>query len=225
MKLTTILAALLMSATVAFSQGSIVFNNGVVGAVRTRVYQPLATSPTVSRHGNGTNDFPAGTTDWTGAIACAGTNFTVQLWGGPTTASDDQLTVGQGLATAGFRTGNAAGFINTPVGLNPTIEGVLAGQNARIQIRAWDNMLGTVNSWSAAMANPSIARGASPSFISDPLGGGPITSPNLVGQDLDPGPGITRGPGLESFSLAVPEPSIIALGVLGLGALLFRRRK
>lgn len=225
MKLTTILAALLMSATVAFSQGQIVFNNSVSGQVRARIYAPVATDPTRSRIGNGPTDVPAGTTDWSDAVGLSGTNYTVQLWGGPTSATEAQLTLGGGNATANFRTGTAAGFINTPVGQAPSIAGVIGGQNANIQLRAWDNLNGAITSWAAAMANPLVARGASPMFISDPLGGGPITPPNLVGQDLDPGPGVTRGPGLLSFSLAVPEPSIIALGVLGLGALLFRRRK
>jgi len=214
MKLTTILAALLMSATIGFSQGSIVFNNRVTGTIITHIYAPLASSPANSRFGQGTNDFPVGSTDYTGAVGLAGTGFTVQLWGGPASATANELTLATN-GTAVFRTGAAAGFIQQPSGANPTVaQGItLPNQNlpAAIQLRAWDNAGGTITSWAAAMATPGLAIGSSPLFISQNLGGGPITSPNLVG--------------LQTFSLAVPEPSIIALGVLGLGVLLFRRRK
>jgi hypothetical protein len=74
--------------------------------------------------------------------------------------------------------------------------------------------MGTVTSWAQVMAaGGAIAGAASDAFEVGPLGGGVISPPQTVG--------------LRSFQLtqAVPEPSLIALGALGLGGLLLRRRK
>jgi len=211
MKLTTILAALLMSATLAFSQGSIVFNNRVTGQVVTHIYGPEPGATQVPRFGNGATDFPVGSQTYGGALL-AGTGFTVQLWGGPSGTAPNLLTLAAGNGTATFRTGAAAGFISQPSGLNPTINGVPENSAATIQLRAWDNAGGTITTWAAAMASTSTAHGASLPFVSPVLGGATVTSPNLIG--------------LTSFNLqVVPEPSIVALGVLGLGALFLRRRK
>ena len=86
---------------------------------------------------------------------------------------------------------------------------------AEILIRVWDNRNGQITTWAAA-SDPAanIAHGESlPFVVADQLGGGLILPPTLRG--------------LESFQLfSVPEPSVIALGVLGAGCLfLLRRRK
>src|ERR1035437_10600970 len=49
-----------------FAQGIIAFQTRVVGTHITRVYAPLASNIYLSQRGNGTADFPVGTTVWTG---------------------------------------------------------------------------------------------------------------------------------------------------------------
>ena len=76
--------------------------------------------------------------------------------------------------------------------------------------RVWDNMDGTVNSYAAASR-----RMESVAFQSAPLGDNfnPATIPAMQG--------------LTTFGIiwCIPEPSTHALLVVGLGALLLRRRK
>jgi len=61
------------------------------------------------------------------------------------------------------------------------------------QLRVWNNLGGTVTSWAAAKANPTLARGSSVLFtVPAPLAGD-VTPPNLVG--------------LTSFNLVAPEPT------------------
>jgi len=121
------------------------------------------------------------------------------------------------VASATFRTTAAtAGFFIAPTAAQ-NVPGTTAGAFGTFQLRAWDNKGGTVGTWAAAMADPTIARGSSALFTPTfPLGG--LTSPPTTPPGLQ---------GLTSFNLVavVPEPGVIALGVLGLGALLLRRRK
>ena len=88
------------------------------------------------------------------------------------------------------------------------IPGVDAGGNVKFRFRAYKTSAG---SWDAAGND----RGASADFsiASGSLGGGLTPPANLVG--------------ITGFSVGgvIPEPSTIALGVLGAAALLFRRRK
>lgn len=87
------------------------------------------------------------------------------------------------VASTGFRTGGLnAGYIVAPP--SPVaVPGVPAGNQAKLQLRAWNNQGGTVTSWSSAQANATtVASGASPSFTSLPLGdGGLIPTPSLAG--------------------------------------------
>jgi hypothetical protein len=102
-------------------------------------------------------------------------------------------------------------------GTTPAVPGVAGGSadRAKFIIRAWDNRGGTITTWQQVLQDPNIARGESFIFtVNQQLGLAPsITPPNISG--------------FESFQLhVVPEPSVIALGVLGAGCLfLLRRRK
>jgi hypothetical protein len=112
--------------------------------------------------------------------------------------------------TTPFRTGNAAAFFTE---VNPfTVPGVQPGESARFQVRAWQGAA----TYDAALTTPTAYHGASAIFAEDALGGTPpgggLPVPNPTPDNL------------VAFQL-VPEPSTMALGVLGAAALLFRRRK
>jgi hypothetical protein len=203
----------------AFSQGQINFHNLIGGSgatsIRAPIFGPEGNNPNSMDQRQGQpplasgSPFPVGTTTYTGD-RLSGTGFTAELWAGALGTADSALTaVPTGGRVSSFQSGNAAGYFTA--GVTAVIDGVNIGQAARLQVRAWDNRGGTVTSWAAVMANPTVLRGWSTAFDSLTLGGGTTTPPNMVG--------------LTSFNLfvPVPEPSVIALGALGLGALLFRR--
>jgi len=229
MKKTLLVAGLMALAIGTYGQGTVNFNNFISGVLRSPIYDVEPGNPTAVMHGNGPSpSIPAGSTTYNGALL-AGTGFSVTLWG----AEGSSATLGQmaqlnttngATAVANFRTGTGAGLVNTtslPLG-NPLLAVPLANgidgnpYRGTFQVRAWNNLNGTITTWAQVMANPAVARGMSDLFSpSGALGGTdtpPATPPNLIG--------------LTSFNLAiVPEPSLIALGALGLGALLLRRRK
>jgi hypothetical protein len=77
-------------------------------------------------------------------------------------------------------------------------------------VQAWYNAGGTIATYAAAVA-AGVPYGQGAEFNVDGLGGGTVNPPNMINA--------------QSFSLtSVPEPSTIALGVMGIGAFLARRR-
>ena len=172
----------------ANGQGMIVFNNGV-NTVRTHCYAPLTGNPTLMQNGNGTNDLPVGTTDWTGwtRIGAAGNN--VQYGGNTTFAA---LLAAPGLnaaetslqpATAGgitsFHTGSAGGIVyGTTATFNNLTPDSTAG--ATVEMVAWDNCSGLYSTWALAQAAwqaGTIAAGKSPIMNLTATIGGPNTAP------------------------------------------------
>ena len=212
MKKTVITSLSLLAAVSVFGQGTINFTtkttSATLGSVTAPIYGVNPADMSTIKQGNASTN--GGSVDYTGHPLLAGTSFSASLFGGP---NDGAIVLGTGLATTTFRTqATLAGFVNPPVGPAPGIVGVDAGGAARLQIRAWDNKGGTVTTWADALLRQDVAKGISATFTSLPLGGGTLQPPNLQG--------------LTSFNLTVvPEPGVIALGVLGLGALLLRRRK
>lgn len=104
-----------------------------------------------------------------------------------------------------FRTGAAAPYLTAQ---NVDVPGVKPGTSANFVLRAWVG-----SSFDAASARGESAQFTVANLGGDPGGGAPpILPPKLNG--------------LQSFAIVtVPEPSTIALGVLGAAALLIRRRK
>jgi hypothetical protein len=219
MKKHTLIAALSLACAVgAFGQGQINFNTragnpGEATYVYSPVYGVNTLAPSTQIRGNSTtNATQPGPANYGTAPLLTGTGFTAALFGGLAPITDERSPNLAFVATAVFRpVGAIAGNV---IGSAPFVPGVPGDSTARatFQLRAWDNVGGTITSWAAAMANPAIAQGSSALFtVPAPLGLGTVPPPNLVG--------------LTSFNLVVPEPGVIALGVLGLGALLLRRRK
>jgi len=208
-----IVAALALPVS-AFAQGtiaSITWANAIGTAPNFVLYAQIygldPTNPTQPKEGNTAAGRPIGTTVY-GGLPLSGTGFTVGLFFGAAGQPLDQRD------TTVFRTGGAAG---TWVTRTPGYTDILPGTAVTVQIRAWDNRNGQITSWTAVMADPTIPQGVS-GLLSHVMGGvDPLTGMTFpVQQTL----------GLRSFQLTmVPEPSLIALGALGLGALLLRRRK
>jgi len=222
MKKILLFTASLVVAASAFAQGTVQFNNIVsASSLRFPIYNIDPASPTLEKHGNTTTGQPAGVQTYGTAALLEGTGFTVELWGLVGTGNSSNSLAR--LAGTSFRTGPAAGFINTAllpggsslVAVPGAPIGTAATPSGTFQIRAWNNVGGTIGNWAAALALPAVARGASEIVNAGPLGGTGIpanTDPVLAG--------------MTSFNLhIVPEPSAIALGVLGLGTLMFLRRR
>lgn len=207
MKKLLLTLALVGSVSGAFAQGTIVYYNRVANSVVAPVYGPETPDPSVSKFGNTSAGFTAGTQTYTG-VALAGTGYFVGLWAG--TTAENLAFVPGSLDT--FRTAGFAGAIDNSGGVI-TIPGVGEGSSAFLQIRAWDNLGGTLTSWELATAPNGGApfRGASAVF----------SSPNLGGQAPPP-----NMAGLQSFNIyAIPEPSTFVLAGLGAAALMIIRRR
>ncbi|MGV3755777.1 MAG: PEP-CTERM sorting domain-containing protein [Verrucomicrobiota bacterium] len=139
-----------------------------------------------------------------GVTLLAGSGFSVQLFYGTVGAADNSLTaLGSPI---NFLTGGFSGYFSGGV---VQIPGFATGSQIQIQVRAWDNSGGSITSFANA-----LVRGSSTSFVSQNLGDSLTPSTIPVMNNLT------------SFQLAaVPEPTTIALGVLGGLGLLARRRR
>src|SRR5215831_4010695 len=150
MKKLILAACALTCAASVFAQGTVIFNNRLAGTLITHVYAPSAANPGLVQVGNGTADFAAGTTDWTGWTALNGTGFTAELWAA-NGANQPESSLQAATPTQTFRTTAAgAGFV---LGTTATLTGVPGDSPvATIALRVWDNQGGTITSWAAAQA-------------------------------------------------------------------------
>jgi len=151
----------------------------------------------------GSYDAPVFVGSLTGAKADA--TYMAQLYAGPSATS--LAPIG---APVPFRTGAAAGYVTSSTAVIPT---VAPGAVAQVQIRAWAAAAGA--SYESALA----ANGATGQSAILAITTGGAGSPPSLPANLD---------GLTSFAIGggvIPEPSVLALGVLGGLALLIRRRK
>jgi len=218
MKRTTAVVALLFGSLAGsdlLAQGQFQWGNVLGGfpAIIAPIYGVDPNNPTEVRRGNTATGTPLGTQTYAGTLL--GTGHTAAIFVGRTAAEVmANNTPPQLLGTALFRNnaqGAPTGRLATG-GFTAVAYGIPQGTpNVHYQFRAWDNMGGTVTSWVQVMA----AGGTIPSGQSEIL----VFSLPAIGT-----PPLTDG--IRSFQLTVvPEPSLLALGALALGALLLRRRR
>lgn len=165
-------------------------------------------------------------TDTLTGVPATGNAYLAQLYYGAAGAAEGSLvpvllnaspdtTVG---TTAWFGSGATAGYIlgSTGGGNRYTDPAVAApGATTSFQLRAWQASLGTT--WEEALANPLYQQGTTV------LGKSGIIQVPTSANNLDTPKPLT---GLAAFDLVpIPEPSVIALGAIGLVALVWRRRK
>jgi len=141
-----------------------------------------------------------------GTTRLSGTGFYAQLYGAA--AGGTLAAIGDALT---FSTGRPGYILATGVDTTRSIPGVTPGGNAQVQIRAWSASAGST--YEAALA----AGGA--------VGSSDVLTLATGGGGAPPGPPADLV-GLKSFSLnVIPEPSTLALGILGAALLVIRRRK
>jgi hypothetical protein len=145
-------------------------------------------------------------------------NFVAQLyWAAGSGAAESTLNAVTDPAAPFRAPGAGAGFWNAAANSpdNNRVVGVAVGANVSLQVRVWNTTDG------ATFALASVKPGAKvgKSNIITVAAGDPGVAP------ATPTPALMNG--LNSFTLTtvVPEPSTIALSLLGAGALLLRRRK
>jgi hypothetical protein len=196
LKKAIVMLALVASTALTYGQGTVNFN-------------------TLALKGTGT-DPRVLTSD--GVTFAAGTDFFAQLYAAPGTAAESALLpVG---SPVNLRTGANAGYVQTTgtstatgTTVNPSVTVTsVSGGPATVQLRAWSSAFATYDA--AVTANAAAGKSAllTLSATGAPNGAPPTPDVNLTG--------------LQGFTLSgVPEPSTIALGLIGAGALLIRRRK
>jgi hypothetical protein len=233
MKKTIIAITLLAGAVSGYSQGEITFEGYATGAttLRAQIFNTQANATTAITYAGQTvyeilgntsvnTANPKGTTVYSGT-GLTGSGYTAELLAGPSGATSyDQLTpisssflpFKPSAGLAGYTTGSASVTL-------PTSAAFGQGSTPVFAIAAWNNLGGTVTSLAAAVAGDVNN--------SDPWGISSIVQ-STTALNVAPNPVYAAMPLAQfGFSLGVqtPEPSTIALGVMGASALLFRRRK
>jgi hypothetical protein len=213
-KTLTGVVALLAGAFVAHSQGTVSFANYGSGS-GTYVYVTLkSTGANLGGTGTVTTGTPA-------SDVGNGSDWSVALYGaaGSGATSVSQLDTAGGTPVVGtLETGGldstAGTWLSTLVAVVPGTTG--NGSAATVQVYAWYNDGGTL-SYSQALA------------AGDPTGTSALANVTTGGPNAT-GPASTAAylpaAGLGNFSVgAVPEPSTVALGVMGASAFLLRLRR
>ena len=153
--------------------------------------------------------------DFGGVNRLTGPAFVGQLYVGPTVGSLAAIGSPVPFATLGS---GAEGFVDS--GTISVVDASLnAGSSAVYSLRAWDFVSGA--SYEAALATPGAHVGQSAATAITLGGTVPGNPPTLLTATANLHPSFT----LSIVPVAVPEPSVLALGLLGGAALLFRRRK
>jgi len=228
MKKSLIIASLLAGAMGVYAQGTLDWNAESTWTIS--FYSPDTTTPGTIFTGNSPQDIPAGSTTYTGGWIGGGASPGAGVGNTPAAYQNAALfecglyvDTSAGAVTTDILTGSPVStdtindggiaFIST---VTP-VPGLAAGTVVNVGLAAWNTGGGTVNSYAGAVANQ-LDHGYNVSTGTLALG-------STTGTPVEIGPGL----GLTSFSLAagstVPEPSTIALGVIGASAFLMRLRR
>jgi len=226
-----ILVTLLAGAVGAYAQGSIEWDDYAPhvpnDGFQITVWEPQGAPGSPQVYGNGAADVPAGTQTYTGVAIGGGTagsgptgygngaNYSIALYYG-VGANATSLSQVPGAITTFDTSGGATpangfpGSWDAGGGVFATVPGVANGTVGTFQLQAWYNGGGTLTLAQAAAAG-------------DPWG---VSSTANITLNGPPGVPSTLNP-ITSFSLTttVPEPSTIALGVIGASAFLMRLRR
>ncbi len=216
--------SLLAGAVGVYAQGQIHFDDYVTTAGNQFEIQVWSVQPGNSQvFGNGPSDAPAGTQTYSGAAIggtaagsgptgyANGNNYSIELYAaaGADAAAGTLTAVPSALAT--FNTTGFAGTWDAAGGVVVTVPQVAVGATGSFQLQAWYNGGGTLSYAQAQAAG-------------DPYGSSVEANITLGGATAPP---VSLNP-ITSFSLTtqqVPEPSTIALGVIGASAFLMRLRR
>ncbi len=195
MKKALALLTLLAGISVGYSQGQVTFLNSATSF-----------STTATTAANGHTDRLVYWTD--NVTPLTGTNWVAQLYYAPGAGqAEGSLHIISGDTPTSFRASTTSSpGVWQNVGASKIFPDVAQGGTATLQVRVWDGSL--FSSYSAATS------------------GGGITGKSITFNYTAPVPPATSTgmEGLQSFTLA-PEPSTIALGVLGAASLLIVRRR
>jgi len=225
MKKLVITLSLLAGVTAAYSQGQINWSDyqpanntssPPLPAFLITVWTPgTETSGTGSVPNNTANDLPAGTATYTGQPAGAGYEVGLYVDTSPTAVANDVAT-GTPVTTLPFGTGANAGGWDFSGTLFQFVPGIASGTAVYVELAAWSTADGAT-SYSQALSQQVAAGTSGASTGTTVLGGG--GSPPAT-------PGTLAGIGLQDFQLStIPEPSTIALGVIGASTFLLRLRR
>jgi len=224
-----ILVTLLAGAVGAYAQGQIEWDDYAPkvpsDGFEITVWSPNTANPTVQTFGDGPGDVPAGTTTYPNSVPIGGSatgsgptgygngnNYSIALYAAAGASQpSSSLTLVPGAQTT-FST-QYGGSWDSLGGVFVTVPGVAYGSVGTFQLAAWYNGGGTIT-----LAQAEVPGSGDPWGLSQPANI-TLAGPPAVPSTLNP---------ITSFSLQVstiPEPSTIALGVIGASAFLMRLRR
>jgi len=221
MKKLAITLSLLAGATFGYAQGTLNWSDyqsataasggsPALPAFTIEVFAP----GTETGSGNTGADLPAGTATYSGA-PLSGTGYDIGLYVGATASAAQNALGGAPSAIDTFSSGFAGRW---DVSENLVAATSVASGAVFVELAAWANSgaSGAATTYAAAVADGYAAGVSGVSSGTTTLGGALQT------------PGTLAGIGLQSFELSptvVPEPSTIALGVIGASTFLMRLRR
>lgn len=189
------------------AQGSLTYQTTQFGQ-EDYVFMPDPHNPTVAKYGGRI-------VEYAGFRRVEGPGFYAELWWAPT--QDPTLAIYAPIprSKVTFRSGTTAGLINGWSKLE--IPETYGGDIVLLQLRVWENLNGTIQTWEQALTTSGIIRGETHPFLHELAGVDRSGNPKL-------GSGSIAG-AVPNFSLAVtiPEPHSVGWALFGLSLLWIRR--